>query len=399
MKLTLQLRWLAFLALCGCQPLPSNPNNTEASMPVSKASANHIDWQFYGELPAPVPQQTSIGISAAFTGMLGNYLLVAGGANFPDGHPFFDQATKTYYADLWLFDTRAQTLQPAQHLQLPYPVAHGSLVQTEQGVLLVGGQNAEGALASIIEIRLVDGKALISHFNQLPFSWHSGNAAWFQGELFLFGGERNGQPTSGVCRFDPQTTQCAELAPIPGPARVQFPAQQLGTAFYLFGGIDPKGLSGDFTRTDAYAFDLTSLQWSPLASVSYQQQPFSVSGGAAVALNDDEILLLGGVNLKRFNDTLLQFGQLQGDALTKFKTHYFNLTAEEINFSRQQLIFTISTNQWHAIEQPVPFNGGAGPLTVARTPAHIYWIGGETKPGVRSPHVYRGAVPPASPPL
>jgi cyclically-permuted mutarotase family protein len=392
MKLLLLCVGATLCALYGCQPYVPHPTNQEAQMPVNHHSTKQIGWSVYGKLPAPSGTPESLGVSAAFTGIIGNYLLVAGGANFPAGHPFFDQATKAYYSDIWLFDTAASTLQTMQHLQLPYPVAHGALVQTEHSVLLVGGQNVQGALSSILEVSLVAGEPTIRLWGQLPFSWHSGAATWYQGELFLFGGERNGQPTAGVCRFDSETSQCQELEPIPGPARVQFPAEQLSDTFYLFGGIDPKGSANNFTRTDAWAFDMKTRTWSQLPDVTFAHQAFSVSGGAAIALNDHEILLLGGVNLELFNNTLTQFSQLQGEELAAYKTRYFNLTTEEINFSRRQLVFNSHTNQWGALPDLVPFTGGAGPLTLARTARHIYWIGGETKPGVRSPMVYRGFI-------
>jgi len=392
MKISLLCFCMTVFALHGCQPSIVHSNDQEAQMPVTTISAHRIDWHLYGQLPAAQRQTSSIGISASFTGMLGSYLLVGGGANFPDGHPFFDQAIKAYYTDLWLFDAKAPTLQPLHHLQLPSPVAHGALVHTKDSVLLIGGQNAQGGLSAIVEVRLVDGLPTIKHWGKLPFTWHSGAAAWHQGHLFLFGGERNGQATASVCRFNPETEQCQELPPIPGPARVQFPAQQIAGTLYLFGGIDAKSSANHFTRTDAYTFDLSTSTWSQLPDVRFQQQAFSVSGGAAVALNDHEILLLGGVHKERFNDTLTQFGQLQGDELQQYKTRYFNLTPEEINFSRRQLVFNTITHQWHSLKDVVPFTGGAGPLTLARSTEHIYWIGGEIKPGVRSPHVYRGLV-------
>ncbi len=361
-------------------------------MPVSSIPAPRIDWRQYGELPAAKGKTSSIGISASFTGMLGNYLLVGGGANFPDGHPFFDHAIKAYYTDLWLFDVKAPTLQLHHHLQLPYPVAHGALVQTEDSVLLIGGQNAQGGLSDIVEVSLIDGHPRIKRWGKLPFTWHSGAAAWHQGNLFLFGGERNGLATASVCRFNQETEQCQELDPIPGPARVQFPTQQIAGMLYLFGGIDAKSSTNYFTRTDAYTFDMSTSKWSQLPDVHFQQQPFSVSGGAAVALNDHEILLLGGVNMERFNNTLTQFAELENDELQQFKTRYFNLKPEEINFSRRQIVFNTITHQWHSLADMVPFTGGAGPLTLARSTEHIYWIGGEIKPGVRSPYVYRGLV-------
>ena len=372
-----------------CQPDHHHSTNKEALMSPAPIMQPTLAWQPYGKLPAQHHHKPSIGISAAFTAVLGDYLLVAGGANFPDGHPFFDQGVKAYYDDLWLFDTKAPQLQTAHHVQLPYPVAHGALISNEQGVLLIGGQNGSGPLKSILQVTLQDNKPQVSLWSQLPFTWHSGAAVWYQGALYLFGGERDGVATAEVCRFDPVTLACTELPPIPGPARQQFPSQLLADTVYVFRGIDAQGAPDNFTRTDVHALNLTNQTWTQMANTQYQHQAFSVSGGAAVALDEHRILLLGGVNRAVFNETLSQFGRLKDEALHQYKTYYFGLNPQQINFSRQQLIFDVTSNTWDALAAPVPFIGGAGPLTLANNKQHIYWVGGEIQPGVRSPFVYR----------
>jgi N-acetylneuraminate epimerase len=372
-----------------CQPNFNHSTNKEMLMSPEPIMQQTTEWQLYGKLPPQENNKPSIGISAAFTAILGDYLLVAGGANFPNGHPFFDKGIKAYYDDLWLFDTKASQLETAYHIRLPYPVAHGALIRNETGLLLIGGQNGSGPIKSILQVTLQDNQPQVSLWSELPFSWHSGAAVWYQGALYLFGGERDGVATAGVCRFDPNTLACTELPPIPGPPRQQFPAQLLGDTVYVFGGIDAQGTPDNFTRTDVHALNLPNQTWTQMANTHYQQQAFSVSGGAAVALNEQKILLLGGVNRAVFNETLFQFSRLKDDELQQYKTYYFGLTAEQINFSRQQLIFDVTTNTWDALPTPVPFIGGAGPLTLANNKQHIYWVGGEIQPGVRSPFVYR----------
>tara|TARA_R110002167_G_scaffold91458_1_gene245974 strand:- start:8623 stop:8820 length:198 start_codon:yes stop_codon:yes gene_type:complete len=58
----------------------------------SHAHPPKVDWQEIGSLQAPEQYSESIGISAAYTGFIGQYLVLAGGANFPNGHPFFKTA-------------------------------------------------------------------------------------------------------------------------------------------------------------------------------------------------------------------------------------------------------------------------------------------------------------------
>lgn len=111
-----------------------------------------------------------------------------------------------------------------------------------------------------------------------------------------------------------------------------------------------------------------------------------------MALNDDQLLILGGVNRDVFNQALLALNTLQGDALAAYKAEYFARSVEQFNFSRQQLIYTRSTNRWTVLDMPVPFPGGAGPIQAVVLNKQIYWLNGEVKPVVRTADIYRGTV-------
>lgn len=385
--------YLSATLFVGFQPFSNAFSREEVQMLDQTPNATlQINWQNYGQLPAAQAHQHSLGLSAAFTGTIGNYLIVAGGSNFPNGHPFFDQGKKAFYSDIFVFDTAAAQLQLVGHAQLPYPVANGSVVELGNALLFVGGQNNEGGVSTVLKMQLEGSTPVVSEWGKLPFEWQSGAAAWHHGALYLFGGERNGKATSASCKYEPSLQKCIELLPIPGPDRVQFPAIQHDDKFYLFGGIDNDNKRHSFVRTDAYVYDFYKETWTELSEVRHNKKPFSVAGGAAIVLSDTELLVLGGVNLQLFNDALYQLQQLKGDELTAFKQAYFSKTPEEINFSRQQLVFNLTTGKWRTLADKVPFLGGAGPLTLARTRDHIYWIGGEIRPVTRSAEVYRGEI-------
>lgn len=357
-----------------------------------------ISWQKIAETPPAAGQQTSLGVSGAFAGVLGNTIILAGGTNFPEGHPFFDGASKRFYQEVFLLQPAANQLTHQKTVMLPQPLAYGATVQLDDKLYFVGGVNAQGAQSMVYQLSLDEtGEPVILALGQLPFGWSDGAAAFYADKLYLFGGKINGQATNRVLELTREQTGFIETDyrnQIPGAQqRESFPFYQSGSELYLFGGIDSAPQNGDYVLTDAHLFDFSSKNWvKSVAPVTMHGKPFGVGGGAVVALNDDQLLLLGGVNRDVFNQALQALNSLQGDALTAFKAEYFSRSVEQFNFSRQQLIYSRRTNRWTVLEQPVPFSGGAGPIQAVVLNQQIYWLNGEIKPVVRTADIYRGTV-------
>ena len=95
-----------------------------------------------------------------------------------------------------------------------------------------------------------------------------------------------------------------------------------------------------------------------------------------------------------FNDAIFQLTTSEKDRLSKFKQYYFSLNEQEVNFSRQQLIYDFNKDNWSTLSKEVPFTGGAGPLAISQKDNQIYWISGETRPVIRTPNVYQATVEP-----
>lgn len=352
-----------------------------------------INWSFAGQLPAPEGYSESIGISAAFSGFIGDYLVVAGGANFPAGHPFFDGGKKAFYADIFVYDVSTSPVTLVAKGQLPYRVANGVAIKQDDALYLIGGSNEKGFLNCVTKLTLRGTQPQVELLGELPFGWELGGAAIYQQDLYLFAGEVDGKATNRVFQIALKDNfTLTELEPVPGPERVQFPFAAKNSRFFVFGGIDPNCENKQCIRYDSVAFDFNTKQWQSLADITHKGEHFSVSGGAAISLSGQQILLLGGVDSNVFNYAVTSMNALSGDELHKFKTDYFNLSVQEINFSRQQLIFDTQTLSWASLDTAVPFPGGAGPLSLARSGNSVFWIGGEVKPVIRTPNIYRGQI-------
>jgi len=355
-----------------------------------------IVWQKTGQLPTPDGFTKSIGISGAYSAFLGDYLIVAGGANFPKGHPFFEQGKKQFYSDIFVFDVSSAQMNLVSRGHLPIKAGHGATVVVDNSLYFVGGKNNKQAFDSIIKLTLDKDKRPVTEFiGKLPFTWESGGAAWKDNALYVFAGKQNGQLSSQVCKysFSRQTCIDSQHTPsVPGLNRADFPAIHHHGHFYIFGGLNLAAGKEHYVLTDVHRFDFSTSTWKRLAPINLDKKPFSVVGGSVASVSHNKLVLLGGVNRKIFNNAIDKLTSLKGDALTDFKKQYFSLSKEDVDFSRHQLIYDIHKNSWHVLTEKVPFIGGAGPLTVSQQGNNIYWISGEVKPVIRSPNVYLGSV-------
>ena len=67
----------------------------------------------------PLPK----GVSAPFAGFIGDWLVVAGGCNFPD-IPALEGGKKVYYSQGYALDTHAASPQWLPLFHTPLPMAH-----------------------------------------------------------------------------------------------------------------------------------------------------------------------------------------------------------------------------------------------------------------------------------
>lgn len=110
-----------FLAIAGAAPLATQ-------------EASQLTWS---ELP-PLPDTPGLG--GPFVGVTAGALVVAGGANFPDGVPW-EGGRKVWYADVLVLEPGDEDWSQAG--RLPRLLAYGASVSLPQGVAILGGSDSE----------------------------------------------------------------------------------------------------------------------------------------------------------------------------------------------------------------------------------------------------------------
>ncbi|WP_341840227.1 hypothetical protein [Chitinophaga caseinilytica] len=122
-------------------------------------SAYHWDT-----LPA-IPDEK--GFAGSFAGVSNGALLVAGGSNFPGSGTPWNGGVKTWYDKVFVLEDANGGWKEAG--KLPRPLGYGVSITTDDGLLCIGGSNAEGHYADVFLLRWKNGALETIPFPPLPF--------------------------------------------------------------------------------------------------------------------------------------------------------------------------------------------------------------------------------------
>ena len=338
----------------------------------------------WGERP-PLPDPA--GFAGSFAGSSQGALVVAGGANFPDGRPW-DGAAKVWHDDVFVLPRAQGPWQTG--FRLPRPLGYGVSVnwkddQDRTHVVCLGGGDAERHYADVFALRWTGSDLEITVLPSMP-----GPAAFFCGAtidstIYVAGGRAAPDSPRALHTFwtldlsqPPGARRWETLTPWPGEPRMQSVAAVQGGSFFLVGGValDPSK-AGDDKRVflaDGYRYDPAQGEWSPIAPTP---RFAAAAPTPAIPLGQSHFAIVGG-----------------DDGQNAFRVA--ELEDDHPGFPADVLVYDRVTDTW-ATAGRFPKDVGAGlwpPVTTNTT----WWQDadgnecyvvptGEARPGVRTPQV------------
>lgn len=351
-------------------------------------SAQHV--RRVAGFPAAEPGY-SLGVSACYAGQIGDYLVVAGGCNFPEaGKP------KKYYAGVYAARMDRATLQWRLVGFLPEAAAYGATVACGDSLLFLGGNNTDHALAAVYSVRLnyAGTNVLINRLADLPATADNMAVALAGNDVFVVGGNQNGKPSADVLRYKlgansvaqgsnsvnqaTNSTSAVDLR-IPGAPRVQPVAAAYNNKLYVWGGFYADGEQSK-VHTDGYVYDVNTKEWGALsAPCSADGEEMTLSGGIAWA-DGNRLYATGGVNRTIFLDAI------SGRYECVEKNDYLKQPIDWYRFSGNLYVFDAVAGQWLTTTFANQALARAGAQVVPTT-LGVYYIGGELKPALRTPEI------------
>ena len=337
---------------------------TAAALPWAIAGCAHRSplasarWSQLAPLPNP------LGVAAPFAGVSGNSLLVAGGANFPDGLPW-EGGKKVWHDTVYRLDAPTGSWSIAGKLQRP--LAYGVSVTTPDGLICIGGSDATRHYPGAFRLFLRGDSLRVEPLPPLPKSLANAAGALVGQQILLCGGstepgERSASNQLWSLDLSHLTAGWRELPALPAEPRFLATAASDGRDFYLFGGVALTKRDDNFARVylkDAWRFR-ASTGWQRLVDLP---RPLAAAPSPAPVIGN-EIALLPGDD-----------GSLAG----------FQPVSKHPGVPRRSLIYDIQLKQWR--------DGGKVPFALVTTPC-VRWQqrlvvpGGEVRPGVRSPNIW-----------
>ena len=311
-------------------------------------------------------------VSGHYAGWIGGALSTYGGCNFPDV-PCADGGQKVYY-----------------------PKAYGTSVQVPDGVVYLGGMNADGSLSECEFINASDGTS--TPIVSLPKPLDNFAAAYYDGMLWVAGGQSNGVPSTEVYAlpFPCEGKVWTVVATLPDACRLQ-PCVTVqntasGYALFIFGGYQPKSDEQEATvHTDGVYMTIanlkkgdsqwrrtaSSLAWIDEADGARTQQIQAIVGSTCTTSGYSHVLFFGGVD----HDIFLSAIEGKQDSL------YLRHQPEWYRFRSDVLTYHTITDSWGLLPGDSLLARAGACLTPEIGGKGWSYSGGELMPGIRSTDV------------
>ena len=353
-----------------------------------------LSWQDLPPVPPSEGSDRQPGLAGPVTGSHGNYLLVAGGANFENAMPW-QGGTKKYHDEAFLLHKEENQYSWQQSdFRLPFRLAYPSCVSTVQGVVVIGGENESGPVALVNRFTFSDGIINVTKLPDLPLALTAAGAAPIGDDIYLAGGISPAGVSRGFYRLNPELAGKGweKLPDLPVPlSHVVVASQSDGreNCIYVFGGRNKTSLVSTFFAS-VWKFSPSKNSWSLDSKIKSMNHIMPLSAGTGISAGNDHILLFGGDTNTWFNATERLNNAIEKAADMNEKTRLIkerdSVLTFHPGFSHSVLAFQTKTKKW----QNLPDFGGKLPVTTTA----FYWDdfvvipSGEIRPGVRTAEVH-----------
>ncbi len=335
--------------------------------------AASLNWEALPDLP------NRLGVAGPFVGVHKDTLFVAGGANFPE--PVWDHA-KVWHSQVFALRKGKAGYKWQNAGKLARPMAYGASVSVPEGVICIGGNDADSVLADccLLSWNTSAAEMEIRPLPSLPKPLAYGQACVVGDTIYVAGGQTGDSLASAqqalwsleLSALSDASGSWKVHAPWPGPPRAFNLTICQNNGFddclYLIGGRYQDGELVKFLP-DCWEYNPKQATWrerSPL--------PQPLAAGAGIALGQSHILVLSGDSGSLFTRTDELKDTHPGFPKKTFAYHTITDTWTEMGASPQNQVTT----------QAVEFDGAVVLPT------------GEIRPRVRTPQVWRITVPPKS---
>lgn len=379
---------------------------TIISTNIEAQECDMFNWNEFTEIPSSCDSCKQFGVSAPFGGESNGAIIVAGGCNFPD-KPVVDGGTKRFYDDIYILPKGKDTWLTGY--KLPTPAAYGASATTPKGVVFIGGSNSTGSLseAIIVSWDSTTMELTITPLPSLPYTITEFSATAIGNTIYVAGGKSGGEDKNQLLSLNLKSIgndsfTWEVVSSFAGDERFQSSLVSInsnnGNELLLVGGY--QFYSNCDTKPSiantALIYNIDNGTWREIA-IPYNNEniQYTLTGATYFKISENSIAFIGGVDRTIFQDALnrehkniCQTTPIEQTIFKTWRCNYLTKQPKEYKFNSDILIYNPTTNIWHIYNKAYPYPAPAGAIALGSNPTY-YIINGETKPGIRTPKVYR----------
>lgn len=260
----------------------------------------------WSELP-PLPDP--IGVAGPLVGVHRDALIVAGGANFA---PPVWEADKVWHDTIHVLVRDEGGYRWLHGGKLPRKIAYGAAVTTSDGVVCIGGNDAETTFREVFLLQFDPAGQTVRtiDYPALPAPCAYASAALLGEVIYLVAGQTDATLDSATNqvwtldlsqRRDLEAFSWKRLEPMPAPSRAFHLTLARGSgdagAIYVISGRRQQGETVQFLR-DVWQYTPSTKSWQRRADC-----PRCVMAGTGASWGPDRLLVLGGADGSRFHQS------------------------------------------------------------------------------------------------
>jgi cyclically-permuted mutarotase family protein len=355
-----------------------------------------------------------IGMNGSFTGVHNDALIIAGGANFPKT-PVWEGGKKQWHNSVYVLSKDgSRKIWNTKELKLPKALANGVSINTPNGILCIGGDDADQVYKEVFLLKWNEEQKTIEIENlpPMPVSLANMGAGLIGDMVYLVGGQesKKGNTTNNFLSFNLSSIIGREAYTwkihknFPGKDRMQ--AVVVGQSnghqdcLYVFSGVS-YDKDAKFTHEmlyDVHEYDPHKKLWTQKKSIPNNGTP-GVQGGylaaaPAIKMGDSHVIIFGGAGGEqqhlnerlRLGNVLKKLEHLANSDSLQNEIDQIKLKAKDLfkrtSFSRSIWAYHTITDTW--IEKGKLPNATQVVTEAILWDTDIYIPGGEIRPGVRT---------------
>lgn len=306
-------------------------------------------------------------------------IVMTGGANFPFALPGAktpaERGEKMYHADVSVMLVPGSCdvcdVRPMKSGRMPYPIGYAAFAPSEKGMVVAGGCNANGHVATVTRVNVVGSQVRVENLPDLPVTLAYPAFAEEKGKLYVFGGQERADSTTCLKRsfvLDLSDTNAGwkELAPMPDDGRMLAGAGAVDGRIYVAGGCslhpDSKGQAERTYLKSVLCYDPIADTWT----TNLPDMPETIVGAA------NPLPSIGG-----------SLYVVCGDPGNFYRASLVGKApAKHPGQNKTIYSFTPASGKWSKEGENAV---GVATCPAVATDSSILIISGETHPGIRTP--------------